>query len=86
MREFVFTARFERLFKKLPKATREETYEKLALFLNDPAHTSPRVKRIKRTVDIWEMSITMSYRVTFQFDGELVVLRRIGTHDLLRQP
>ena len=36
--------------------------------------------------DIWEMSVTMSFRITFQVDESAVVLRRIGTHDTLRQP
>jgi mRNA-degrading endonuclease YafQ of YafQ-DinJ toxin-antitoxin module len=36
--------------------------------------------------DIWEMSVTMNRRITFQVDERVVVLRRIGTHDTLRQP
>ena len=86
MREIVFTARFERLFKRLPKAIREETYEKLDLLLHDASHPSLRVKRIRGTDGIWEMSVTMNYRLTFEVEGETVILRRIGTHDILRKP
>jgi mRNA-degrading endonuclease RelE of RelBE toxin-antitoxin system len=86
MREIVFTRTFERLFKRLPKRIRDETYEKLALFLEDPAHPSLRVKRIRGTERIWEMSITMNYRLTFEVDEERMLLRRIGTHDVLRKP
>lgn len=86
MREIVFTPTFERLFKRLPKRIRHETYEKLALFLEDPAHQSLRVKRIRGTERIWEMSITMNCRLTFEVDEERVFLRRIGTHDVLRRP
>jgi mRNA-degrading endonuclease RelE of RelBE toxin-antitoxin system len=86
MREIVFTRTFERLFKRLPKRIRNETYEKLALFLEDPAHPSLRVKRIRGTERIWEMSITMNYRLTFEVDEERMLLRRIGTHDVLRKP
>jgi hypothetical protein len=32
------------------------------------------------------MSITMNYRVTFEVDEERVILRAIGTHDVLRRP
>jgi mRNA interferase RelE/StbE len=85
-REIVFTRSFERLFKRLTKRIRNETYEKLALFLRDPAHPSLRVKRIRGTDRIWEMSITMNYRLTFEVDEQRVLLRRIGTHDVLRRP
>jgi len=53
MREIVLTPTFERLFKRLPKRIRDATYEKLALFLEDAAHPSLRVKRIRGTERIW---------------------------------
>ena len=86
MREVVFTPRFDRLFRRLPKEVRDATYEKLAAYLDNPAHPSLRVKRITGTDRIWEMSITMNYRLTFEVEGEKVILRRIGTHDILRRP
>jgi mRNA-degrading endonuclease RelE of RelBE toxin-antitoxin system len=86
MRELVFTPRFDRLFRRLPERVRAETYEKLALFQQDPAHPSLRVKRIKGADLLWEMRITRNYRLTFEVQGERVILRRIGTHDTLRSP
>ncbi len=85
-REFVFTPRFDRLFRRLPKSIREGTYQKLSLYLENPSHPSLRVKRIRGTAAIWEMSVTMNYRLTFQLEGERTLLRRIGTHGILRQP
>ncbi len=85
-RELYLTRTFERLFKRLPKRVRDETVEKLGLYLEDPSHTSLRVKRIRGTGRIWEMSVTMSYRVTFELGSEQVILRRIGTHDVLKRP
>lgn len=35
---------------------------------------------------IWEASITMSYRFTFMRDGDTIILRRVGTHDIFRNP
>ena len=86
MRELVFTPRFDRLFRRLPERIRATTYEKLALYRQDPAHPSLRVKRIKGNDVLWELSITMNYRLTFEVQGEWVILRRIGTHDILRTP
>ena len=85
-RELYLTRTFERLFKRLPKQVRDEALEKLGLYLENPSHPSLRVKGIRGTDRIWEMSITMSYRVTFELEGERVVLRRIGTHDVLKRP
>lgn len=84
-RELNLTRTFERLFKRLPKEIQDQAYEKLALFLEDPSHPSLRVKKMKGTAAIWEMSVTMNYRITFEQDAERILLRRIGTHDVLRE-
>ncbi len=34
----------------------------------------------------WEGRITKNYRFTFQIEGEICILRRIGTHDILKTP
>jgi hypothetical protein len=86
MREIIFTPRFDRMFRRLPARVRLETYEKLALFQDDATHPSLRVKRIKCTELLWEMSIAMNYRVTFEITLDELILRRIGTHDILRNP
>ncbi len=83
-RELHLTRTFERLFKRLPKEIQNQAYEKLAIFLEDPSHPSLRVKRMKGTAAIWELSVTMNYRVTFEQDAERILLRRLGTHDVLR--
>lgn len=85
-RELHFTRTFTRLFKRLPKDIRDETHKKLALFLDNPSHPSLRVKRLRGTERLWEMSVTMNYRITFEVEDERVTLRRIGTHDVLRNP
>ncbi len=85
-RELYLTRTFERLFKRLPKDIQEQAYEKLALLLEDPSHPSLRVKKMKGTAAIWELSVTMNYRITFEVNAERVLLRRIGTHDILREP
>ncbi len=86
MRELVFTPRFDRLFRRLPKTIRDQTYEKSGLYLENPSHPSLRVKRLKGTAAIWELSVTMNYRLTFELVADTVLLRAIGTHDVLRRP
>jgi len=85
-REYQTLREFDRSFKRLPKQIRNEVLEKLDRFLDDPTHPSLRVKRIRGTDRLWEMSITMNYRLTFEVDEQRVLLRRVGTHDVLRRP
>lgn len=85
-RKIIFTRPFGKLFRRLPADIRNLTYQKLELFLKDPVHPSLRVKRIKGTDNLWEMSITMNYRLTFEVSKDELFLRRIGTHRILNNP
>ncbi|MBI4252955.1 hypothetical protein HY623_02105 [Candidatus Uhrbacteria bacterium] len=80
------TRSFEREFVKLPNDVRERFVQKLDFFLSDPFHPSLRSKKMQGRIDIWEVSITMNYRFTFDRDGGVIHLRRIGTHDILNNP
>jgi hypothetical protein len=42
------------------------------------------MKKLKGT-DKFEVRITKGYRMTLRYDGHLLELRRIGTHDILRK-
>jgi len=77
---------FEKLFARLPQDIRATTYEKLTILLENPSHPSLRVKKIKGVQGVWEMSITMTYRITFEVMEDTIYLRRIGTHDILNHP
>jgi len=85
-KRIVLSRLFEKTFSRLPKEIRGSVYDKLELFLEDPSHPSLRIKKIKGSDYIWEMSVTMSYRITFQIREAEIVLRKIGPHDILRKP
>jgi len=36
-------------------------------------------------MEVWEASVTKSYRITFQRAGDAIILRRVGTHDILKK-
>ncbi len=80
------TGPFERDYDGLPKSIKEQTDKQLSLFLDNPHHPSLRVKKIKGSPNIWEGGITRNYRFTFQIAGEVYILRRIGTHHILKTP
>jgi mRNA-degrading endonuclease YafQ of YafQ-DinJ toxin-antitoxin module len=83
--EFKTTRTFDKSFAALPPNIQEHSLEKLTLYENKARHPSLRVKKLEGTADIWEMSVTRNYRITFQREGKVVLLRNIGTHDILRR-
>ncbi len=87
-KKVITTKHFIKTFKGLPESesVREETYQKIDLYLANPRHPSLRVKKIKGTDNIWEMSITMNYRITFEETDQEVYVRKIGTHYILNHP
>ena len=77
---------FRRLASRLPQDIRLRLREKLRLLAENPGHPSLRLKRMPGREGIWEMSVTMKYRVTFEYVGNKIMLRKIGPHDILQNP
>ena len=82
---YQFSKRFKKEYNNLPKEIQKSFDQKLQLFLKDIYHPSLRVKRIQGTKNRWEGSITMKYRFTFEFLENGLILRAIGTHDILNR-
>ena len=80
------TERFKKDFKRLPVAIQERVSKTLGRFVVDSRHPSLHVKKMEGAPDIWELRVTDNYRITFQFVQEGVILRQVGTHNVLRQP
>ena len=77
---------FDRDYARLPGRLKDQVDKQLALLLSDPRHPSLGLKRIRGSEGIWEARITRGYRMTLHVIGDTFVLRRVGTHDVLRQP
>lgn len=84
--ELFRTRRFQKDFKRLPLEIKERVGEVLERFTSDSRHPSLHVKKMEGAPDIWELRVSDNYRITFRFVEEGVLLRRIGTHNALRQP
>ena len=81
-----FTCSFIRDYRALPDQLQKTADKKLKLLLSNQRHPSLNIKKMQDPRDIWEGRITQGYRFTFQMEGEVVILRRLGTHDILRTP
>jgi hypothetical protein len=60
------------------KALARKAIRNLAMDIGYPAL---RVKKIKGTEHIWEARASRSLRLTFQIEGDTIILRNIGHHD-----
>jgi hypothetical protein len=79
--------RFDRAYKKLPREVRERFKEKLRLLeASNFTHPSLRIKKIKGTANIWEASIDMNHRFTFEKIEGGIRLRVIGPHKIIGTP
>ena len=84
--ELLRTERFRKDFKHLPREIQKKVPLILERFVSNPRHPSLQMKKMEGVRDIWELRVTDHYRVTFQFVQEGVLLRRVGPHNVLRQP
>lgn len=77
------TEQFRRHYTRLPAEIQDQVDQTL---LSNPRHPSLQVKKMQGTGGVWELRVTQGYRVTFQIEGDLYILRKVGSHDVLRKP
>ncbi len=80
------TPAFDRDYARLPGEIKDAVDKQLALLLSNPRHPSLRLKKIRGTEDIWEVRVTRSHRISLTMAGDTFILRRLGPHDVLREP
>jgi len=83
--EIDYTIKFKKQHKRLPKDIQEKASRQLSLLLQNPRHPSLRLHKMEGFSNMWEISITMSYRVMFTIEGDKYVLFKIGKHDILKK-
>ena len=84
--KLLFTKNFVREYRKLPQQIQKATDKQLGLLLSNPQHPSLAIEKMQDPRNIWEGRLTVSYRFTFQIEEGTYVLRKVGTHDILRKP
>lgn len=81
-----FTKTFVWDYRKLTREMQEAVDKQLELLLFNARHPSLNVKKMNDPRDIWEGRVTASHRFTFHMESDSYVLRRVGTHDTLKNP
>ncbi len=85
--EILYTNRFKKDYKKLSQQIQKIVKEKIVIMQSNPMHPSLRTKKIKGSKDIFECSVNMGIRITWQYENQDILLRNVGEHDItLKHP
>ncbi|MEW6104275.1 MAG: hypothetical protein AB1630_10780 [bacterium] len=68
-------------YKVLPKEIKKVADKQIGFLATNLKHPSLQVHKIKGTKDKWEAYVTVKYRMTFQIENDIIILRKIGIHD-----
>jgi mRNA interferase RelE/StbE len=78
------TESFLKDYSKLPAEVKSRVDKQLAYLIENPRHPSLKVKKLRGT-DKYETRVSRGYRLTFRYKDEILELRRVGTHDILKK-
>ena len=78
------TESFLKDYSKLPAEVKSRIDKQLAYLIENPRHPSLKVKKLRGT-DKYETRVSRGYRLTFRYMAEVLELRRVGTHDILKK-
>ncbi len=82
-----FSDLFLQSVKDLPDEAKRTLRKKLDIIADNPRHPSLRTKKIKGREDVFEATITMAIRLTWEYYEDGILLRNIGGHDrTLKRP
>lgn len=77
------TERFAKDYERLTQRLQQRVDKALGLLLENPAHPSLQIKKLKGQENRWEGRVTLHYRFIFTIAEDIYILLRVGTPDLL---
>jgi mRNA-degrading endonuclease YafQ of YafQ-DinJ toxin-antitoxin module len=77
---------FKKDYKKLPSEIKTKVDKQIGLLLNKPEHPSLNLHQIRGTKSIWEGYVDYQYRFTFEIERDYYILRKVGSHDVIKKP
>ena len=75
------TARFKSAWQELTEEEKELGRKALRNLAADLRYPALRVKKMQGVENIREARVSRSLRMTFQLEGDRIILRNIGRHD-----
>ena len=81
------TASFRKAWRRLTEEEKALGRKALTNLAADLRYPALRAKKMQGVEHIWEVRVSRSLRMTFELEGDTVILRNIGRHDeTLEQP
>lgn len=77
---------FKKDYEKLSSQIKDKVDKQLDFLTSNPSHPSLNLHPIRGTKGIWEGYVDYQYRFTFEIEGDFYVLRKVGTHDIIKNP
>jgi len=71
-------------YRRLPAEVKARVDKQLAYLIENPGHPSLKVKKLRGS-DKFEVRVSRGYCLTFRYKDEILELRRVGTHDILKR-
>ncbi len=75
------TARFKKAWRELNQEEKDLARKALRNLATDLGYPALRVKKMQGVEHIWEARVSRSLRMTFEIEGDTIVLRNIGRHN-----
>jgi len=77
----VITERFAVAYARLPRHVQKKVDKALRLLDADFRHPSLRTRPIEGTRGIYEARVDQKHRMTYEREGDRLIMRTVGTHD-----
>ncbi len=84
--KIIIASSFGRDYQKLPQELQRAADKQIELLGSDLAHPSLRLKKLGGHTHTWEIRISKGYRILIEFEGNAMILYRVGPHDITRRP
>lgn len=65
---------------------RKQVDRQLARLLTNPRHPGLAAKKMAGHYNVWGVRVDLQHRFTIQVTGQAVLIRKVGTHDVLGEP
>jgi len=75
------TDRFKQAWQELTEEEKNLSRKALGNLATDLHYPALRVKKMQGAKYIWEARVSRSLRMTFEIEGDTIILRNIGRHD-----
>jgi mRNA-degrading endonuclease RelE of RelBE toxin-antitoxin system len=82
--KFRLTRSYERGYKKLSTQNQNRVDEALTTLAKNPDHPSLNIEKVAGNKNIWSIRATQKLRITFEREGDVIILRKVGSHEVYR--